>query len=219
MYDVYIDKILLPVAPKKIDTKIKNQNKTINLINEGEVNVLKLQGLITISFTFLVPHTNYPFASYKNGFFGIDYFLNELKKLKDNDEPFQFIVVRRSDLFNTNITVSIEDYTIKEDAKNGLDIEISIELKQYKSYGTKIISKEDVSLIPVKQRETKNSPSPKKAMTYTVKKGDCLWNIAKQFYGNGTKYPNIATANKDIIKQPNLIHPGDVLTIPPLTGD
>lgn len=41
MYDVYLDKILLPVTPSKIDTKIKNANKTINLINDGEVNIIK----------------------------------------------------------------------------------------------------------------------------------------------------------------------------------
>lgn len=41
MYDVYLDKILLPVTPSNIDMKIKNANKTINLINDGEVNIIK----------------------------------------------------------------------------------------------------------------------------------------------------------------------------------
>lgn len=50
---------------------------------------------------------------------------------------------------------------------------------------------------------------------YTVVKGDCLWNIAKKFYGDGTKYTVIYDANKGIIKNPSLIYPGQVLTIPP----
>jgi len=50
--------------------------------------------------------------------------------------------------------------------------------------------------------------------TYTVKKGDCLWNIAKQFYGKGSQYSKIFNANKGTIKNANLIYPGQVLTIP-----
>ena len=52
------------------------------------------------------------------------------------------------------------------------------------------------------------------AKTYTVKKGDCLWNIAKQFYGKGSQYSKIFNANKGTIKNANLIYPGQVLTIP-----
>lgn len=50
--------------------------------------------------------------------------------------------------------------------------------------------------------------------TYTVKKGDTLWAIAKKYYGSGAKYPTIVNANKNLIKDPNLIHIGWVLTIP-----
>ena len=51
---------------------------------------------------------------------------------------------------------------------------------------------------------------------YTVVKGDCLWNIAKKFYGDGSKYTVIYNANRGIINNPSLIYPGQVLTIPPL---
>ena len=50
--------------------------------------------------------------------------------------------------------------------------------------------------------------------TYTVKAGDCLWSIAREFYGNGAKYTLIFSANQDIIKDPSLIYPGQVLKIP-----
>jgi LysM repeat protein len=50
--------------------------------------------------------------------------------------------------------------------------------------------------------------------TYTVVKGDNLWNIAKKFYGSGVKYTIIFNANRGIIKNPSLIYPGQVLTIP-----
>lgn len=52
------------------------------------------------------------------------------------------------------------------------------------------------------------------AQSYTVKKGDCLWNIAKKFYGKGSDYTKIYDANTKQIVNPNLIYPGQVLTIP-----
>lgn len=51
---------------------------------------------------------------------------------------------------------------------------------------------------------------------YEVKSGDSLSKIAKQFYGDAMKYPVIFEANKPMLKDPNLIYPGQSLRIPPL---
>lgn len=58
-------------------------------------------------------------------------------------------------------------------------------------------------------------PAPEKQF-YTVKKGDYLSKIAKEVYGNANKYNVIFEANKPMLKDPNLIYPGQVLVIPPL---
>ena len=58
-------------------------------------------------------------------------------------------------------------------------------------------------------------PEPEKQF-YTVKKGDYLSKIAKQVYGDARKYPVIFEANKPMLKDPDLIYPGQVLVIPPL---
>lgn len=50
--------------------------------------------------------------------------------------------------------------------------------------------------------------------TYTIKKGDTLWAIAKKYYGNGSQYTKIYNANKDKISNPNKIYPGQVIKIP-----
>lgn len=50
--------------------------------------------------------------------------------------------------------------------------------------------------------------------TYTVKKGDSLSKIAKQVYGDAKQWHRIHEANRDIIQNPDLIHPGQVLKLP-----
>ncbi len=59
------------------------------------------------------------------------------------------------------------------------------------------------------------NPEPE-AQFYEVKKGDTLSKIAKEYYGNAMKYPVIFEANKPMLKDPNLIYPGQVLRIPAL---
>ncbi len=69
------------------------------------------------------------------------------------------------------------------------------------------------------QRALDNWIEAPKEVDYTVVRGDCLWNIAKKkdFYGNGFAWPNIYKANRDKIKNPDLIYPKQVFTIPNLT--
>ena len=221
-YKFYIDKVLLPVPPSKMTTKISNKNKTVTLINDGEVSILKSQGLTEISFDLLLPNVEYPFADYKSGKFkNAKYFLDKFEKLKSNKTAFQFIVSRElpkgKDLFSTNITVSLEDYSIIEDAKEGFDVTASIKLKQYKLFSTKVVqlqttiaasSSSGVIFIPAKE-EIPPKVNTSTIPPYTVKSGDCLWNICKRFLGDGSKYSQIAKLNN--ISNPNIIYSGQVI--------
>jgi LysM repeat protein len=64
---------------------------------------------------------------------------------------------------------------------------------------------------PVEEAAPEPAPEPA-ARTYTVESGDTLWAISERFYGDGSKYQVIADASG--IDNPDLIHPGQVLTIP-----
>ncbi|HEV7853410.1 MAG TPA: LysM peptidoglycan-binding domain-containing protein [Mycobacterium sp.] len=55
-------------------------------------------------------------------------------------------------------------------------------------------------------------PPPPAPRTYTVVSGDTLWAISERFYGDGSKYQRVADASG--VSNPDLIHPGQVLTIP-----
>lgn len=60
--------------------------------------------------------------------------------------------------------------------------------------------------------EPEPAPAEPQPRTYTVVSGDTLWAIAERFYGDGNRYQQIADASG--IANPDLIQPGQVLTIP-----
>jgi len=57
-------------------------------------------------------------------------------------------------------------------------------------------------------------PVQAKVEYYIIKKGDTLSAIAKQFYGKANDYPKIFEANREVIKDANLIFPGQKIRIP-----
>ena len=63
------------------------------------------------------------------------------------------------------------------------------------------ISEEDVQKIP-------------EEIFYSIEKGDTLWAIATKFYDDGSKYTHIVDANLEVIKNADLIYPGQAIRIP-----
>ena len=215
-YDFYLDKCLLPVTPQKLQIKINNANSTVTLINEGEVNILKTAKLTDIEFECRIPQTKYPFAVYPSGFRDAAYYLDYFEQLKTGRKPFQFIVSRTLPtgrvLFSTNMKVSMENYGVTEQAKDGFDLMVKIKLVSIKSAET---ADGTASASVTETRAAESGPAPETPQTYIVVKGDCLYTIARKFYGDGAKYIAIYEANKDVIGgNPNRIYPGQELIIP-----
>ena len=225
-YDFYLKSLLLPVAPSQLKISVNNNNSTYILIDEGQINILKKAKLTDIEFECLIPQVQYPFAIYTGGFRGASYFLDYFEKLKTDQAPFQFIVSRVMPngkvLFSTNMKVSMEDYKITEAVKEGFDLTVKIKLKQYRDHSTKTCQvkvepeKPDTATATVETERppssVDNQPDSGLPESYKIKSGDCLWNIAKKYYGDGSKYTLIAKANN--ISNPNLIYTGNTLTIP-----
>ena len=231
MYLFYLGDVLLPVAPSKLQTKISNKNKTMVLINEGEINLPKTPGLTDLSFECLLPATEYPFARYQSGFQKPSYYLSVLEQLKVQGKAFSFRVLRQLDNGQAldlplSMMVTLEKYTISEDVKNGLDFTVSIDLKQYREYGTKTftIQKKETSKPEATVTESRPEKEPEK--NYTIKKGDNLWNIARKELGDELRWKDIYELNKDTIEAAarkygkksssngHWIYPGVVLRLP-----
>lgn len=220
-YKLYLDGVQFPVTPEKITLKINGNNEVVTLINEGEANILKAAGLSDVDFDLLLPNVKYPFAFYEKKFLPAEYYLEKLEALKLGRKPFHYKITRsfpvNKKLFDTDMMVSLEDYTITEEAKEGFDVKVKVKLKQYQEFTTKTCQI-DISLpkpqaaLQNTRPDSSNAPS---GGSYTVVKGDCLWNIAKKYYGTGSKWQVIYQANRSVIGgNPNLIYPGQVLTIP-----
>ncbi len=114
------------------------------------------------------------------------------KKIGDNP----FVIVAISDIYKRFYT-------------NGKPTAISMQIN-LKEYANQVAR---ITTIP-SARQIGAGPIKTYYDTYVVVKGDCLWNISKKFYGAGRQYTKIYNANTDIIKNPNLIYPGQVLKIP-----
>lgn len=220
-YKMYIGGALMPITPSKVKVKINNQNKTLTLISGEEINILKEAKLTDVSFDLILPQVSYPFTNGEAQ--GASFYLSLFEKLKQDKEPFQWILNRsRPDgaaLFYSNLTVGMEDYQITDDAKEGFDLTVSVKLRQYRAFGTKTVtitpaadsSSTATATVQEAPRSTESAPQNS---TYTVKSGDCLWNIAKKQLGDGSRWKEIYELNKDKITNPNLIYADQALTMP-----
>ena len=229
------DVLTFPITPGELSITVGSNNKVVTLINEGDINILKSPSLTEVEFEARFPMRQYPYA---RQFTKFETYWNKFKELKEKKKSFRFIVARTtpkgSRTWDTNLLMALEDIKIKESVDEGDDVLISFTLKQFKEYGVKTIK------LPPKQTTTKPKPTStststkkrttdnktKSSKTYTVKRGDCLWNIAKKFYGNGAKWKTIYKTNKTVIEKTakkhgkksssngHWIYPGTKLTIP-----
>lgn len=196
------DKLQLPVPPSEFEISVGNMNETIVVESVGEVNLLGKSRLATISLSSFFPDQVYNFCQYTT--FPKPYeciaLIEKFRKLGQVR-----VLITES---NVNQIFYIEDFTYGERDGTG-DVYFTLNFKEYRKVIAKSVNTSKANKVSQKPRPATKKPSVDK--NYTVKAGDCLWNIAKRYYGDGMKYKDIASKNN--IKNPNLIYPGQVLTL------
>lgn len=204
------DKFMLPVNPESFAFTEKHNNTSVNVNSIGEVNLLGKRDLKTGTISSHFPKRDRNYAN-NSGRQAPYTYINKLLSWKSSGKPIQLIIT------GTKINFQVTIETLKYGEQDGTgDVYYDLTLKEYRAVEIKKTKLKETK----KKKTTKKKSKPKrpaakkKTKTYTVKSGDCLWNIAKRFYGNGAQYTKIYNANRGKIKNPNLIYPGQVLTIP-----
>ncbi|MCJ7856457.1 LysM peptidoglycan-binding domain-containing protein [Lachnospiraceae bacterium NSJ-143] len=210
MYSVYIGDILLPVTPEKITWTYKGQNDTVNLINMEEINRVRVPGLLEYSFSAVIPGTKVPYARYVSSFKEPFTYINEFETILKECKPVMFNIIREKlpygrSGFTTKKLVTIESLIVNESVQNGLDVMLSIRLKEFKEQkSVKMAGFNNGS-----QNKSVRNSTKEVSKSYTVKKGDNLWSICKSMLNDGSKFSEVARING--ITNPSRIYPGQVI--------
>lgn len=205
--------VALAMLPEKVKRKGSAKFQSYDIVQVGEVKVPRGTKLLTFSWS-----GRFPGASRRTASFVKTQHWQEPKEMVAIFERWRKEHTRLTLMVTEtaiNNDVYLQDFTSTDSGGAG-DITYDatfIEAKDIKVYTTAELNMKPAA--KVNETTTTTRPTPPPAKTYTVKKGDSLWAIAKKELGSGARYTEIYSLNKDTIgKNPNLIYPGQVFTLP-----
>lgn len=209
-YNAEKEKIQLPVLPSSFQTTNGSNNESMDIAGLGEIVIMQSRPALKFSFSSFFPATKFPGIQVTEITPPIE-IVAKINEWKASKKPVHFIATACGvDLFAT-----IENFKYSEEGGDPGTYQYTIELKEYREIAVRQVKIDitgETATVEKSEPRVDNTVQPK---TYTVRSGDCLWNIAKKLYGSGAQYKKIYDANRGIIGgNPNLIYPGQVLTIP-----
>ena len=204
------EKIQLPVLPESFQVTNGSNNDKVNVVGLGEIVIMQSRPALQISFSSFFPATKFPGLKVKKITKPLT-LVKKINKWKATKKPIHLIVTS----CGVDIYAAIENFTYSEVGGDPGTYQYSLDLKEYREIKVrkvKVNIPKKKATVKKEEPRVDNTVQPR---TYTVQPGDCLWNIAKRFYGNGALYTKIYEANKGVIGgNPNLIYAGQVYTIP-----
>ena len=227
--DIYLtnlktkDRLRIPMLPEEISVKKANQFVSYSIMKIGEVRIPNGTSLDSFSWSGILPGKKRKDAPYVRKWRKPNEIYKWITNLKaKNGKPVKARLLITGTPINCD--VYLQDFSPVPTGGYG-DIEYSITLIQAKEIKVKKKAKDNKKNSSKKKKSGKKlkdkpssapeSTSKPADQTYTVKSGDSLWKIAQRFYGDGSQYTKIHTANQDTVgNDPDRIYPGQILTIP-----
>jgi len=206
------DKFRFPVFPPSFILDGKAIIDNTSIVKLGELNIFGGTSLKSIEISSMFPNKQYTFCEYKD--FPKPYdCVNKIERWMNEGFILRFTITET----NINLEVIIDSFKYGE--KDGTrDVYFTLQLKEYKRFKiNKIEEKSNETNQQETTRPNKNDTAnnkENKQKTHKVVPGDCLYSLARKYYGNGNLYMKIFEANRDKIKIPDLIYDGDILIIP-----
>lgn len=200
----------LPVPPEAYTLSSENDNQTVNVYKTGDIGLWGPKKLDTITIESFFPNPkvgNKYQCTYGDPWDTV----KMINRWRSDGQPIRVMITGTP----INMDCLINKFEITEDGGIG-DIKFSIEFQEYKKVVAQIDSSGSTGSSSTETTTTyTETPSIADTSKYTVQEGDCLWNIAKRFYNDGSKWETIWNANSPMTSgDPNLIYPGEVITIP-----
>lgn len=210
-------KLRIPVLPEEIKFSGAKKFAEYNILDSGSVIVPNGTETGTCSWESFLPgkgRKREPWlrGSWKNPKTIQNYF----SVWKDKNVKLKLLITETP----INRYVYLSDFSMTYSGAYG-DYHYSITLKDAKMIE---VQTAQVQEAPTPPQPSRQEPEPGKQ--YTVASGDTLWDISKKYYGSGSQYPKLYSANADVIEAAakkhgksssgngNWIYPGTVLSIP-----
>jgi LysM repeat protein len=211
-------KLRIPVNPEEMGGEDSRNFEDVTLASGDEKTIITGRSLRTYSISSFFP-------VYRPYYVDETFFMEPMAyvdTIRDWMDKKKVLLLQVTGL-GINEAVTIRSFNWKEVGGAVGDIEYDISFKEYQpvqytkssAVTNKTTTVKNQSTKTSTTRPTSSSPKSQLPANYTVVKGDCLWNIAKKYYGDGAQYTKIYNKNKSVIgKNPNLIYPGQKLVIP-----
>lgn len=194
--------LALPVTPRSYPMAAGRAVERLDMAETGQIALPGLQSLFTGTLEFMLPAQAYPFLT-AGAVAEPAHYIDLLTAWSRGANVCRYIVTGTD--VNIPVLLGVLDYG-EDDGTN--DVNCKLPLYEYRYL-------EEAKTETVTQNEARPvdaDSQPETAGSYTVVKGDSLWAICKKIYGDGSLAYKLATANG--IANPNLIYPGQVLTLP-----
>ncbi len=203
------EKIQFPVLPETFEVSFGNTNKTVDISGLGEIVILQDRAAIEVSWDSFFPATKFPGVQV-DSLTPPKTLLKTICEWKSSDKPVHIILTGT----DVNFFAAIQSIQPSEEGGDPDSIYYKIKLKEYREVKVRQVQVNITTKVATVSSQATRTDNRVQEKTYTVKSGDCLWNIAKSLLGSGSRYTEIYNLNKEKIKNPNLIYPGQVLRIP-----